>query len=226
MLFDLRGRGRRRTVQGIYLTLAILMGGGLVLFGVGSGNGIGGLFDAFKSNGGSAKSVVSSQEKAAERTVRLHPNDAAAWANLAEIRFTTAKQNYDPNAGQFTTAGLKELRAAATAWNRYLALNPKRPDPNVARVMVQAYLPGGLNDLVQAASAQEIVAGADPKIAANWEQLAVIAGAAGQPRKSALAAQKAQLLLPGSQWTTVKQQIEQEKKALAQQLAQAQAQGG
>ena len=34
MLFDLRGRGRRRTVQVIYLSLAILMGGGLVLFGI------------------------------------------------------------------------------------------------------------------------------------------------------------------------------------------------
>ena len=27
MLFDLRGRGRRRTVQAIYLSLALLMGG-------------------------------------------------------------------------------------------------------------------------------------------------------------------------------------------------------
>ena len=34
MLFDLRGR-RRRAVQGTYLMLAVLMGGGLVLFGVG-----------------------------------------------------------------------------------------------------------------------------------------------------------------------------------------------
>ena len=47
MLFDLRGRGRRRTVQAVYLTLAILLGGGLVLFGVG-GNVSGGLLDALK----------------------------------------------------------------------------------------------------------------------------------------------------------------------------------
>ena len=32
MLFDLRGRGRRRTVQAVYLSLALLLGGGLVLF--------------------------------------------------------------------------------------------------------------------------------------------------------------------------------------------------
>ena len=56
MLFDLRGRGRRRTVQVIYLTLAILMGGGLVLFGIGGGTN-GGLFDAIGGNGGSATST-------------------------------------------------------------------------------------------------------------------------------------------------------------------------
>ena len=38
MLFDLRGRGRRRTIQVIYLGLAVLMGGGLVLFGGAQGN--------------------------------------------------------------------------------------------------------------------------------------------------------------------------------------------
>ena len=31
MLFDLRGSGRRTTVKAVYLTLALLMGGGLVL---------------------------------------------------------------------------------------------------------------------------------------------------------------------------------------------------
>ena len=49
MLFDLRGRGRRRTVQVIYLSLAILMGGGLVLFGIGGATS-GGLVDAITGN--------------------------------------------------------------------------------------------------------------------------------------------------------------------------------
>ena len=34
MLFDLKGK-RRRVVQGVYLTLAVLMAGGLVFFGIG-----------------------------------------------------------------------------------------------------------------------------------------------------------------------------------------------
>ncbi len=47
MLFDLRGRGRRRTVKIVYITLALLMGGGLVLFGIGGGGAMqGGLVDA------------------------------------------------------------------------------------------------------------------------------------------------------------------------------------
>jgi hypothetical protein len=50
MLFDLRGR-RRRAVQATYLTLALLMGGGLVFFGIG-GDVSGGLFDAFSERGG------------------------------------------------------------------------------------------------------------------------------------------------------------------------------
>ena len=34
MLFDLRARGRRRAIKVIYLFLAVLMGGGLVFFGL------------------------------------------------------------------------------------------------------------------------------------------------------------------------------------------------
>ena len=35
MLFDLRARGRRRAIKVIYLFLALLMGGGLIFFGIG-----------------------------------------------------------------------------------------------------------------------------------------------------------------------------------------------
>src|SRR5947207_7689111 len=50
MLFDLRGK-RRRAVQVTYLSLALLMGAGLVFFGIG-GSVSGGLLDAFKGGGG------------------------------------------------------------------------------------------------------------------------------------------------------------------------------
>ena len=76
MLFDLRSRGRRRTVQAVYLGLALLMGGGLVLFGVGAGNGLGGLLNAFTGNGSSParRPVVSQQEKAALKADQARPD--------------------------------------------------------------------------------------------------------------------------------------------------------
>src|SRR5205085_7609778 len=113
MLFDLRSRGRRRTVQAVYLGLAILMGGGLVLFGVGAGNGIGGILNAFTGNGssGAQKAVVSQQEKSALAATRANPSNAAAWGSLLQAKWTTAIQSpdFNSNTGAFTTAGKQEL---------------------------------------------------------------------------------------------------------------------
>ena len=65
MLFDLRGR-RRRAVQATYLTLAVLMGGGLVFFGIG-GSVSGGLLDAFKSGNGNNSNVGGAVQKRNDR---------------------------------------------------------------------------------------------------------------------------------------------------------------
>jgi len=93
MLFDLRGRGRRRTVQTIYVALAIIMGGGLVFFGIGGGTSGGGLLDAFKGGGGGGGSdTFTRQINAAEKTLKTSPNDAAAWALIARARFQQAGQ--------------------------------------------------------------------------------------------------------------------------------------
>jgi len=73
MLFDLQSRGRRTAVKIIYLGLALLMGGGLLLFGIGTGTGSGGFLDIFSNGGTSTSSQVSSAEKSAARLVRLHP---------------------------------------------------------------------------------------------------------------------------------------------------------
>src|SRR5919204_3038953 len=113
MLFDLRSRGRRRTVQAVYLGLAILMGGGLVLFGVGAGNGLGGLLNAFTGKGSTAgqTQAVSQAEKAAIKATQTNPNSAAAWAALVQARWSTARSSsadVNANTGQFTDAGKKE----------------------------------------------------------------------------------------------------------------------
>src|SRR3954447_10457262 len=89
MLFDLRGSGRRNTVRVIYLGLAILMGGGLVLFGVG-GNVGGGLLDAVKGNGsgGSSNNTFEKRVQQLERRTRVNPQDTAAWLALTRARYS------------------------------------------------------------------------------------------------------------------------------------------
>src|SRR4051812_38949165 len=104
MLFDLRGAGRRRAVQGIYLALAILMGGGLVLFGIG-GNVSGGLLDAVKGDGsGGGSNTFEKRVEQLETKVRTNPADAAAWVALARARYqeTSTGENYDQATSSFT----------------------------------------------------------------------------------------------------------------------------
>jgi hypothetical protein len=212
MLFDLRSRGRRRTVQGVYLFLAILLGGGLVLFGVGAGNGLGGLLNAFNGGGSTSgqKAVVSQQEKNAIRATQVSPDSAQAWANLVQARWTAAGQgaNYNSSTGQFTASGLNELKLASQDWQRYLQLT-KNPDPNLAVLAARAY--AGQQNYAGEASAWDIETLADPSAAKGFECLAVSAYAAGQTRKGDLASAKAVSLVPKSQQTLLKQAINQAK---------------
>ena len=61
MLFDLRGRGRRATVRVIYIGLAVLLGVGLVGFGIGGGFGGGGLLSAATNNEGGRSASFAKQ---------------------------------------------------------------------------------------------------------------------------------------------------------------------
>jgi hypothetical protein len=214
MLFDLRGAGRRRTVKVIYILLAFLMGGGLVLFGIG-GSVSGGLIDAIteRSGGGDTGSDrFSKQETAAEAKTRANPQDAAAWAALARARFQLAGSgaNFDPAKGTFTNKGTAQLRAAGQAWDHYLALNPKKPDDRVAGLMVQAF--GALNKPDKAAEAQEVITEARPT-ASTFTQLAIFAYQAGQTRKGDLAKNKAIQLTDPDMRAALKGQLDQAKQS-------------
>ncbi len=212
MLFDLRGRGRRRTVQGVYLGLALLMGGGLVLFGVGAGNGFGGLLNAFNGNGSgnNQSQVVNQQVQSALKQVNLNPNSAAAWSALVQARWTVAGQgtNYSTATGTFTASGKGQLTGATQAWQHYLQLT-KSPDPNLAVLAARAY--GALGDYAGEASAWEVETAATPTAVKGYECLAVSAYAAKQTRKGDLAAAKAVTLVPKSQQALLKTQLKQAK---------------
>lgn len=212
MLFDLQSRGRKNFVKVLYLSLAILMGGGLVLFGIGTGTGGGGLVDIFTDDGASTSVQVSSAEKRASRAVRLRPQDPQAWADLARARYQTAGlgENYDQTANQgvgaFTDKGREKLETAVAAWQRYLALDPERPDPTLARLMAGAYSETGLNEPAQAAAAMEIVTEEQPTANA-YATLAQYAYLAEQMRKGDLAAARAVQLAPGPQRRLVRSQL-------------------
>ncbi len=193
MLFDLRGRGRRRTVQAIYLSLAILMGGGLVLFGIGSDQS-GGLFDAFsgENSSSSATEAVDKRIKAELAKTRANPKEPGPWAQLAIARYQRAGIDGITQEGTYTDAGKKRLELATDAWERHLALEPEQPSVRAANLMVQAYGPGALEELDEAVRAKQIVTAATKPPSSNlYAQLAALAYQANDTRVGDLAAQRA-----------------------------------
>jgi hypothetical protein len=209
VLFDLKGR-RRRVVQGTYLLLAVLMGGGLVLFGIG-GDVSGGLFDAIQGQSSSGNSIVEDRIDENEKKVETDPKNAAALKELARDWYQLATQESDAT-GAFTDDGKERLAESDDAWQLYLDLDPKKPDPALAGLMLNVYAPTALNKPAEGAEAAEIVTTAQPSAQA-YLQLATYAAAAGQDRKADLAGQKAIDLAPKKQRSTVKQLVEQATQA-------------
>src|SRR3954471_17958618 len=223
MLFDLRGRGRRRAVQAIYLGLALLMGGGLVLFGVGGATS-GGLLDAFKSDSGSAdvSDVFKKRVEAAEKAVQARPNDANAWAELTKVRFQQAGSGdgFDQNNGVFTDKGKQQLRQTEAAWNKYVTLT-KKPDANVANIMIQAFGQAGLNEPDKAVGAMEAYLATREATGPLYVQYAALAYQAGQTRKAELASKKALALTPKDNQEQVKAQLQSIRQAASASLGNA-----
>lgn len=208
MLFDLRSRGRRRTVQGVYLGLAVLMGGGLILFGVGAGNGFGGLLNAFNgSSSSNGKPVVSQAEKTALRQTQLEPTNPAAWKALVQARYEAAGQDSTAT-GSYTAAGVTELRGASQAWQRYLQLT-KSPDWTLAQLAAQ--VDETVSDYKGAVGAWQIVTRANPTAYTYYEHLAADAWAAKETDLGDLASQRAVSLAPSTQRTQLKLQLQQLK---------------
>ena len=224
MLFDLRGRGRRRTVKTVYIALAVLMGGGLVLFGIGGGGAQpGGLVDAITgtSGGDTGTERFVQRERAALRATQANPRDERAWANLARARVQVAGigENFDPDANVYTESGKAKLAAAADAWERYIALDPEKPDDRLASLMVHAFDPTGLNRPGDAVVAQEIITDERPSDT-TFATLAIYAYQAGQIRKGDLASDRALELADRDQRNTLKSRLDAAKQQAATQSLQ------
>lgn len=207
MLFDLRSPGRRRIVKTVYVTLALLMGGGLVLFGIG-GEVSGGIVDAITGSanrGDDGADRFRTNEEQALAATREDPRDPAAWAALARARFQLASvgENYDPSTNAFTEEGRAKLRQATEAWERHVDV-AEEPDDRLAATMAQAYIE--LGEPADAARAQEVITEARPQASA-FAQLAVYAYAAGQTRRGDLARDRALELTDRDQREALEQQL-------------------
>jgi hypothetical protein len=230
MLFDLRNPGRRRLIKVVYVFLAILIAGGLVVFGIGGASNGGDPFDAIFGGGGSSQPVspTAKQEEQLAKKLQANPKDVAGWLKLASLRASGAQSlsSTDPttNATVYSSEGKKELSRAAVAWQKYLALNPKKVDPKVATQMVMVYGPDGLNELNLAADTQAIVAKAAPN-AQNYYLLAIYYYLTTQLKLGDAASKQAKKLAPKDARARIKTQLDQLRAQAVLKQQQQQSQG-
>ncbi len=219
MLFDLQGK-RRRVVQATYLTLAILMGGGLVFFGIGS-DVQGGLSDAFSGGGGgdSGNGALEDRIEKNEKKVAAAPenSDAARKALVRDYyQLAVAQASED---GTFPADAKEDLRKSAANWRAYLESDPAKVDASLANTALQVFDPLALNKPKDAQEAARLIAEATEKSAAieateksnAYLRLVQYAALAGDTRTANLAAEKAVDLAPKAERKAVKAQAEQLK---------------
>jgi hypothetical protein len=168
----------------------------------------------FGNKEGSASSSFTKQVSAAETRTRKYPNEAAAWAALADARVHEANGSefYDEATQQFTSQGKELLTKAANAWSRYVALNPSKPNVTVAQDMLRVYSEEGLNQPAAAVQVMQLVIPAKPPSAALYGRLAAYAYQAKNTRVGDLAAQKTISLTPAAQRSKVEAELERIKK--------------
>jgi hypothetical protein len=211
MLFDLRGRGRRRMVRLIYTGLALLMGVGLVGFGIGGGFGGGGLLSSIGNNEGGGGAGFSKQIDKYRKLTQKRPGDVAAWEGLAKALLHEVGAQEDVTANGLNSKGRELYEQASQAWSRYVALNPPKPNSELAQLMLNTYGEAGLNEPAKEVEVLQIAVAAKPTDAAMYAALAEYAYKAHNTRVGDLASEKAVHYAPPEQRTRVKQELAEVK---------------
>jgi hypothetical protein len=236
MLFDLKGR-RRRVVQVTYVGLAILMGGGLVLFGIGS-SGTGGILDAITGGGGNAsnsdvKKTFVKRIAAADAALARNPKDQAALIEEIRTHFALAGLTTDATTGAYTTEGKAELTKAGESWDNLIAQDPGTIDPGIVRTAYQVYAVDGLNQPSKQLKPAQLIA-ADENTSDAYVTLVGVATLASDTRTAGLADKKAIALAATKddkanvkeQIATVKAQVQAAQQQQQSQQSGAQPSGG
>jgi hypothetical protein len=208
MLFDLRSRGRRRTVRVVYGLLAVVMVVGLVGLGIGTGSSGGILNAGENSNSSGGGSTLADQAlKSALAAVKKHPT-AANWATVMTDRWSVANSgsNYSSTSG-YSASGKKQLQYGADAWQSYLKLAGQKTG---ATFLQNSFLAAELYQNLQQWSNEAEVWNAAAQATSGQQTLkpllclAYSAYAAKQTAKGNLAAAEAVKLLPKLQQLTEK----------------------
>lgn len=217
MLFDLRGR-RQHAVKVIYAALALLLGGGLVFFGIG-GEVSGGLLNAFGGGGdSSAEDAIQKQVDAAEKKLQADPQSAAALKTLVRANYQLATAQIPQGGSSFPQESVDELQRASQYWQRYLKVEKKTPDASLAGLAAQLYGQDALNQPAEVQEAYRIIAELRNDTQ-SYLQLIYAATVAGDKRTADLAEVKAIDLTPRKAHKALEKQIVQLKKEAREQGA-------
>ena len=180
MLFDLQSGRRRGVVRVIYAFLALLMGGGLIFFGVGSGAG-GGLLEGLgiggESGSTSATSALDDQAERVEQRLRANPEDEALLLALSRARITAGSTllETDPETGVSIVSpeARAEFEKGLQAWDEYVKSAEGEPNAIVAQMAARAHFnlaetSGTLSEIEasieSAAAAQALAAKSQPSV--------------------------------------------------------------
>jgi hypothetical protein len=213
MLFDLRGRHRRRIVRVVYGGLAVLFGSGLVLFGVGGFGGTG-ILTSLTGEESSGHSSFAGAIAAARKKTKKEPSNPSGWESLAKnlLHEASGEAYVSSTTGAATSKGKELYRQASEAWAGYLALNPHKPSLELAKLMVlDVYGVGGLDEASKAVEALQIVIADEPNSATWYSQLAEYSYKAHNTRQGDLASEKAVALAPVADRTRVKKELAEVK---------------
>jgi hypothetical protein len=177
MLFDLRGRGRRRTVQAVFLGMALLFLISYVGAGVGTGGGGGGLLNAFTGNNGANSASFAGKVEAAEKRTKRKPTEAAAWAALADAQLHQASEpEFYTAVGEretYNAKGRALLAKVSNSWNAYLRLNPHHASSELALKVARIYYAEALNQPPEEAKALKVAIVGTPNNGGLYSSLAV-----------------------------------------------------
>ncbi|MFM8526889.1 MAG: hypothetical protein ACKOBH_02035 [bacterium] len=186
MLFDLQSPGRRAAIKVIYSTLAILLGGGLLFFGIGS-DATGGLLDALglRDSEQDSSEIYAKEIQTAQAALKTNPDNEAARLDLVSLDIQRGNQQLevDSQTGQSTATpeASTSYNLAADQWDLYLKGNPKKPDSGLALQLANSFFLMAQSsstaadariDVENAAEAQEVAVDQNPTVG-NLNNLAV-----------------------------------------------------